>query len=46
MDQGAQPDQLPPEYNTAENVEEEESLTPGLDDEVNRSVVNINNRRK
>ena len=46
MDQGAQPDQLPPEDNTAENVEEEESLTPGLDDEVNRSVVNINNRRK
>jgi hypothetical protein len=46
MQQGAQPDQLPPEDNTTENVEEEESLTPGLDDEVNKSVVNINNRRR
>ena len=46
MDQGAQAPQLPPEDNTTENVEETESLTPQLDDEVNRSVVNINNRRK
>jgi hypothetical protein len=46
MQQGAQPAQLPPEDNTTENVEEEESLTPGLDDEVNKSVVNINNRRR
>jgi hypothetical protein len=46
MNQGAQPAQLPPEDNTVENAEESESLTPGLDDEVNRSVVNINNRRK
>jgi len=46
MDQGAQPAQLPPEDNTTENVEETESLTPQLDDEVNKSVVNINNRRR
>jgi hypothetical protein len=46
MQQGAQPEQLPPEDNTTENVEETESLTPGLDDEVNKSVVSINNRRK
>ena len=47
MQQGAQPAQLPPEDNTTENVEEEEeSLTPQLDDEVNKSVVNINNRRR
>ena len=43
--QGAEP-QAEPEDNTTENVEETESLTPGLDDEVNKSVVNINNRRK
>ncbi len=43
--QSAVPD-APPEDNTTENVEETESLTPGLDDEVNKSVVNINNRRK
>jgi hypothetical protein len=42
---GAAP-QAEPEDNTTENVEETESLTPGLDDEVNKSVVNINNRRK
>jgi hypothetical protein len=46
MDQGAQPDQLPPQDNTIENVDETESLTPQLDDEVNKSVVNINNRRR
>jgi hypothetical protein len=40
-----QPDQ-PPQDNTVENTDETESLTPQLDDEVNRSVVNINNRRK
>jgi hypothetical protein len=43
--QGAAP-QAEPEDNTIENAEEEESLTPGLDDEVNKSVVSINNRRK
>ena len=43
--QGAQP-QAEPEDNTVENAEQPESLTPQLDDEVNRSVVNINNRRK
>jgi len=43
--QGAAPE-AEPEDNTVENVEEEESLTPGLDDEVNKSVVNINNRRR
>jgi hypothetical protein len=46
MQQGAQAPQLPPEDNTTENVEEEESLTPQLDDEVNKSVVNINNKRR
>jgi hypothetical protein len=44
--QGAEP-QAEPVDNTVENTEEqEESLTPGLDDEVNKSVVNINNRRR
>jgi hypothetical protein len=43
--QSAQP-QAEPEDNTVENAEQPESLTPQLDDEVNRSVVNINNRRK
>ena len=44
--QGAAP-QAEPEDNTVENTEEtEESLTPGLDDEVNKSVVSINNRRR
>ncbi len=43
--QGAVP-QAEPEDNTVENAEEEESLTPGLDDEVNKSVVSINNRRR
>ena len=43
--QGAEP-QAEPEDNTVENSEQPESLTPQLDDEVNRSVVNINNRRK
>jgi len=38
--------QAEPEDNTVENVEQEESLTPSLDDEVNRLVVNINNRRR
>jgi hypothetical protein len=36
----------PPQDNTVENTDETESLTPQLDDEVNRSVVSINNRRK
>ena len=35
-----------PEDNTVENAEEPESLTPQLDDEVNKSVVNINRKRK
>jgi len=44
--QGAAP-QVEPEDNTIENTEEqEESLTPGLDDEVSKSVVSINNRRR
>ena len=43
--QSAQP-QVEPEDNTVENAEEPESLTPQLDDEVNKSVVNINNRRR
>jgi len=43
---GADANEFPPEDNTAENTEEQESLTPGLDDEVNKSVVNINKRRK
>ncbi len=43
--QGAEP-QAEPEDNTVENTEEEESLTPGLDDEVSKSVVSINNRRR
>ena len=43
--QGAEP-QAEPEDNTVENAEEEESLTPGLDDEVSKSVVSINNRRR
>jgi hypothetical protein len=44
--QGAAP-QAEPEDNTIENTEEtEESLTPSLDDEVNKSVVSINNRRR
>ena len=43
--QGAAP-QAEPEDNTVENAEQPESLTPQLDDEVNRSVVNINNRRR
>jgi hypothetical protein len=43
-DQGSQ--QAEPEDNSIENTDQQESLTPGLDDEVNRSVVNLNNRRK
>jgi hypothetical protein len=38
--------QAPPVDNTVDNSEETESLTPQLDDDVNRSVVSINNRRK
>jgi hypothetical protein len=40
------PSDAQPEDNTVENAEEPESLTPQLDDEVNRAVVNINNRRR
>jgi hypothetical protein len=43
--QGAAP-QAEPEDNTVENAEQPESLTPQLDDEVNKSVVSINNRRR
>ena len=43
--QGAEP-QAEPEDNTVENAEEPESLTPSLDDEVNKSVVSINKKRK
>jgi hypothetical protein len=43
---GAPAPDVPPEDNTIENTEEEESLTPGLDDEVNKSVISINNRRR
>ena len=53
MDQGAQPDQLPPQDggaapqdNTVDEMDETESLTPQLDDEVNKSVISINNRRR
>ncbi len=45
LNQPEQPE-TEPEDNTTENVEEQESLTPGLDDEVNKSVVSINNRRR
>ena len=41
--QGEEP---PPEDNTVQNDEEPESLTPGLDDEVNKSVISINKKRK
>jgi hypothetical protein len=39
-------DQAEPEDNTVDETEDQESLTPGLDDEVNKSVVNINKKRK
>ncbi len=44
-EQQPQSDQ-PPVDNTVENANETESLTPQLDDEVNKSVISINNRRK
>jgi hypothetical protein len=44
--QGEDPNEFPPEDNTTENTEEEESLTPGLDKEVDKSVVSINTKRK
>ena len=43
---GADPNEFPPEDNTTENTEEEESLTPDLDKEVDKSVVSINTKRK
>jgi hypothetical protein len=43
---GAPAPDVPQEDNTIENTEETESLTPGLDDEVNKSVISINNRRR
>ena len=42
----ADANEFPPEDNTTENTEEEESLTPGLDKEVDKSVVSINTKRK
>jgi hypothetical protein len=42
----ADPNEFPPEDNTTESTEEEESLTPGLDKEVDKSVVSINTKRK
>ena len=39
-------EQAAPQDNTIDNSDETESLTPQLDDEVNRSVVSINNRRR
>ena len=41
-----QAEEPPPEDNTVQNDEEQESLTPGLDDEVNKSVISINKKRK
>jgi integrase len=43
---GEDPNEFPPEDNTAENTEDEESLTPDLDKEVDKSVVSINTKRK
>jgi hypothetical protein len=43
---GVDANEFPPEDNTVENTEEEESLTPGLDKEVDKSVVSINTKRK
>jgi len=43
---GADANEYPPEDNTAENTDQEESLTPGLDKEVDKSVVSINTKRK
>ena len=44
QDQGNE--QAEPEDNTVDDDEDQESLTPGLDDEVNKSVVSINKKRK
>lgn len=41
-----QAEEPPPEDNTVQNDEEQESLTPGLDDEVNKSVISINKKRR
>ena len=46
MGGGQQQEEPPPEDNTVQNDEEQESLTPGLDSEVNKSVISINNRRR
>jgi len=43
---GADPNEFPPEDNTVEETSEQESLTPGLDKEVDKSVVSINTKRK
>jgi len=43
---GDDPNEFPPEDNTAENTEDQESLTPDLDKEVDKSVVSINTKRK
>jgi hypothetical protein len=39
-------EQAEPEDNSVDETEDQESLTPALDDEVNKSVVNINKKRK
>jgi hypothetical protein len=44
--QAAATAQTPPQDNTVENEDQTESLTPQLDDEVNKSVISINNRRR
>jgi hypothetical protein len=44
--QAATAAQTPPQDNTVENEDQTESLTPQLDDEVNKSVISINNRRR
>jgi hypothetical protein len=44
--QAAAAAQTPPQDNTVENEDQTESLTPQLDDEVNKSVISINNRRR
>ena len=44
--QAAAAAQTPPQDNTIDSEDQTESLTPQLDDEVNKSVVSINNRRR
>jgi Bacteriophage T4-like portal protein (Gp20) len=44
--QAAEAAQTPPQDNTIDSEDQTESLTPQLDNEVNKSVVSINNRRR